>query len=426
MFRKHPKGLLPVIMVNMFVRFAFYALISVLILFLSERSELISEKTSIIYSIFYVVIFILTFVGGFVADKTRDYKGTILKGLVLMAIGYVVITIATISGQSWVFLTTISTALLLIALGNGLFRGNMQAMLGQMYDDQNYSQMRDSGFLLSNLFLNIGALFAPMVALGIRNSCISHNTGFFLTFILAAVVMVTSLVIFLRNEKKFPTPAKLDFQTSKIDAKIMKQRVYALLAVFGVLNLFYIAFHQDGLVLTSFAKDYIELQHWRDWKVDDFSKISTLFVILAVPIVLAIFSALRAKGREPSTLKKMGIGMGIAAIAYLVMILGSVGLPIIPFLFGTYLILAIAELLVYPLLSSFISQFARPKHQGIMQSVCVLATVIGNSLLFLGMIIYEHTPIWATWLILATICLISMIALLSMLKWIEKTMKNVA
>lgn len=487
MFRKHPKELLPVIMVNMFARFAFFTLMSVFILFLSGKSGLTFEKTSIIYSIFYFAIFILTFVGGFVADKTRNYKGSILKGLVLIAIGYTVIAISTISGQSWVFLTTISIALFLIALGKGLFQGNMQTILGQMYDNPNYSQMRDSGFLLSNLFGNIGVLFAPLVAVGIRNSWISHkgfvyesnlswlcneyiangkdmdsynhfmdlavssgqgtmeisefatqylyaiNTGFSFTFLLAAVAMVASVVIFLWNEKKFPIPAKLDFQTSKIDTKIIKQRVYAFLTVFGVLNLFAIAFYQDGLALRLFVRDYTELQNWGI----DFSKVNTFFFILATPIVLAIFRALRAKGRELSTLKKMSIGMGIAAVAYLVMMFGSIGLPnktdlivfsetqrVIPFLFGTYFILAIAELFVYPLLSSFISQFARPKHQGIMQSVCLLATVIGNYLLFLGVIMYERIPVWVTWFIFASICLISMIVLLLILKWVEKTMKN--
>ena len=223
------------------------------------------------------------------------------------------------------------------------------------------------------------------------------------------------------------------FSYDEIDAKIIKQRVYSLLVVFGVLNLFCIAFNQNGLALTLFARDYTELRYWGV----DFSKISTFFVILATPIVLTIFSTLRVKGREPSTLKKMAIGMGVAAVAYLVMTLGSINLPkktdlivfsetqrVIPFLLGTYFILAIAELLVYPLLSSFISQFARPKHQGIMQSVCSLAAVIGNYLLFLGAIMYERIPILATWLIFVTICLISMIVLLLILKRVEKTMKN--
>ena len=486
MFRKHPKELLPVVLVNMFARFAFYTLFSVLVLFLSGKSGLTFEKTSIIYSIFYAAIFILTFVGGFIADRTRDYKGTVLKGLVLMTVGYVVIAFPT-SGQSWVFLTTVSIALFLIALGNGLFQGNMQAILGQMYDAPNYSQMRDAGFLLSNLFMNIGVFFAPLVAVGIRNSWMSYkgfvydsnllnlcyeyiakgenmvgyyyfkdlvvasgqgtmeisefaiqyfntlNSGFYGVFILAAVAMAVSVFIFFRNEKKFPIPVKLETQTPKMETKIIKQRIYALLTVFGVLNLFCFAFSQDGLTLTFFARDYTELQNWGV----DFSKVNNFLIILATPIVLIIFSTLRAKGREPSTLKKMAIGMGIAVVAYLVIALGSIGLPdktdgivfsetrrVIPFLFGTFFILAIAELLIYPLLSSFISQFARPRYQGIMQSLCTLATVIGNSLLFLGAIMYERIPILTVWLIFASICLTSMIVLLLMLKRIEKTMKN--
>ncbi len=450
-FRKHPKELLPIILVNMFAAFAFYTFMSVFILSLSGKVGFESEKTSIIYSFFYFAIFILTFVGGFIADRTRNYKGTVLKGLVLTIIGYIVIAIPTFSSQSWMFLTTIFIALFLIALGNGLFRGNMQAILGQMYDAPNYLQMRDSGFLLFNLFKNIGVLFAPFVANRFMNLTVASgqgtmeisefatqplsalSTGFYCVFVLAAITMATSVVIFFVTRKKFPTPAKSDFQNSKMDTKIIKQRVYALLAVFGILNIFCFAFYQDGLTLMSFARDYTELRNWGI----DFNKVDTFFIILATPIILTIFSTLRAKGRYPSTLKKMAMGMGIAAVAYLVMILGSIGLPdktelivfsetqqVIPFLFGALFILTVAELLIYPLLSSFISQFAQPKHQGIMQSVCLLATSIGNSLMFLSMIMYKHIPVWATWLIFAIICLTSMVVLLLILKWVEKTMKK--
>ena len=99
MFRKHPKELLPVVLVNMFARFAFFTLFSVLVLFLSGKSGLTFEKTSIIYSIFYAAIFILTFVGGFIADRTRDYKGTVLMQSLCL--------LATVIGNSLLFLGAI-------------------------------------------------------------------------------------------------------------------------------------------------------------------------------------------------------------------------------------------------------------------------------------------------------------------------------
>ena len=173
MFEKHPKELLPAILVNMFAHFAFFTLMFSFLFFLSAKFDFITDKTGIIYSIFYVSISILMLIGGLIADKTRDYKGTISKGLILMTIGCLVIAIP--SGQSWVFLTIICIALFLIAFGSALFKVNIYAMLGQMYDNPNYSHMRDSGFLLSNLFVNIGALLAPLATIGIRNYWMLYN-----------------------------------------------------------------------------------------------------------------------------------------------------------------------------------------------------------------------------------------------------------
>ena len=129
--------------------------------------------------------------------------------------------------------------------------------------------------------------------------------------------------------------------------------------------------------------------------------------------------------------------MGIAALAYAVMALGSMGLPlksevdamggltnearVTPWLLiGTYFILTVAELFISPLGISFVSKVAPPKYQGIMQGGWLSATALGNQLLFIGVIFYNSIPVWATWMIFVVACLISMTIMLSMLKWLEK------
>ena len=491
MLKKYPKGLLPVILVNMFVQFAFFILITNLFLFLEMKFGFTVEKAGNVYSIFYFFIFILTFIGGIIADKRRDYKGTIVKGLLLMVIGFFVLAIPALSNQSSVFFIRVYVALLLIAFGNGLFIGNLYAIIGQMYDVSDYSQMRDSGFLLSSLFSNIGILIAPLAITAIRNGwmlcngfvynsdffslCFSYidngesmvnfysfqdlaavsgqgtmvlskfvtqyihifTTGFHFIFALAIVTIAISLIIFLLNEKKFPIPAKLEIQVPQMDAKLIWQRTYAFLVIFAVLNLFYFASNQDGFTLTYFARDYTELRYFGF----NITKINALFTILLIPIILTIFGVLQAKEKEPSTLQKMAIGMGIATVAYLVMTFGSIGLsePAVIremgelpneqrtssfFLIVAFFILVIAKLFIYPLLPSFISQYARSKHQGVMQSVGILTTSIGNFLLFLSLTMYEHLPIWMTWVIFVFVCLLSMIILLWILKWVEKTLNT--
>ncbi|MDY0015431.1 MAG: MFS transporter, partial [Bacteroidales bacterium] len=92
-------------------------------------------------------------------------------------------------------------------------------------------------------------------------------------------------------------------------------------------------------------------------------------------------------------------------------------------LIGTYFILTVAELFISPLGISFVSKVAPPKYQGMMQGLWLCATAVGNQLLFIGAILYEHIPIWATWTVFVIACLISMTVMLSMLKWLERVSK---
>ena len=95
MFKNHPKGLLAAALANMGERFGFYTMMAILVLFLQAKFGLNGTDAGIIYSIFYASIYILALVGGYIADRTRNYKGTIMVGLFVMAIGYLLLAIPT-------------------------------------------------------------------------------------------------------------------------------------------------------------------------------------------------------------------------------------------------------------------------------------------------------------------------------------------
>lgn len=516
MFKKHPKGLLAAALANMGERFGFYTMMAILVLFLQAKFGLNGTNAGIIYSIFYFSIYILAFVGGLIADKTRNYKGTILLGLILMSIGYLLIAIPTPTPTPnfALFLTITCIGLFVIAFGNGLFKGNLQALVGQMYDNETYGKMRDSGFSLFYMFINVGAIFAPLAAIGVRNwwlgkfgfqynsdlpaLCHAHldgtinagsseslaklaaevsgnpvsdlsvfakeylnvfTTGFHYAFGVAIFAMAISLVIYLVNKKNFPNPKKvvnkgaaIDPDSIQMDVKEIKQRLYALFAVFGVVIFFWLSFHQNGLTLTYFAKEYTNLDIMKISiggltlkGAEIFQSINPFFVVFLTPVVLALFGWLRNNGKEPSTPKKIAIGMGIAACGFLVMTIGSYmyhlplhhtidpkqgGVPldeslkVTPFLLiGTYFVLTIAELFISPLGISFVSKVAPPQYQGIMQGGWLGATAIGNSLLFVGAVLYDSIPIWMTWTVFVVACSISMLTMVSMLKWLERVAK---
>lgn len=506
MFKNHPKGLLAASLANMGERFGFYTMMAILSLFLMSKFGLDETGSGWIYSTFYFSIYGMAFFGGIIADRTRKYKTTILSGLVLMSLGYLALSIPTsVTPSNRVALIVfVCFALFMISFGNGLFKGNLQALVGQMYDNPTYGKMRDSGFQWFYMFINIGAIFAPFIAPAVRNwwlnkhgleydanlPALCHeyldkgsemtaqaldkfqllsqqvslnssstdnlsrfaenylnifNTGFHYSFAVAILAMIISLVVFIINKKQFPNPANKKTSTTgeeiEMTVQEARQRIYALLAVFGVVIFFWFSFHQNGLTLTFFAKDYTLLKLGNiSITPENFQSVNPFFVVFLTPVVMAFFGWLRARGKEPSTPAKIAIGMGIAASAYLLMTLVSIGLPsldsvkamgelpeaqrVTPWLLiGTYFILTVAELFISPLGISFVSKVAPPKLQGLMQGLWLLATGLGNQLLIIGAFFYKNIPIWATWSVFVAACLLSMFTMLFMLRWLERVSK---
>lgn len=504
MFSKQPKGLIPAALANMGERFGFYTMMAILVLFLQAKYGLNEKVAGFIYSAFYFSIYILAFVGGLIADKTRNYKRTILLGLLVMTTGYIIVSIPfpAVSEYKYLYLTITIIGLFIIAFGNGLFKGNLQALVGQMYDNEAYSKMRDSGFSIFYMFINIGAFFAPFAAAGVRNWWLSINgfkynselpglcheylngvmkseslknlselannvsltgpvsdignfvvkyitvfsTGFNYAFIVSVIAMLISLTIYLLFKKYFPDVKKMEQQESKsipeMPKEEIRQRIYALLAVYCVVIFFWFSFHQNGLTLTYFARDYTLLKIGSlNITAEQFQSVNPFFIVILTPIVVAFFGWLRKRNLEPSTPRKIAIGMFIAGCAYLLMTICSINLPsfselqqlksqgkilsdaqkVTPFLLiATYFILTVAELFISPLGISFVSKVAPPKYQGLMQGGWLGATAIGNQLLFIGALLYVNAPLWATWLTFVIVCFISMTTMLVMLKWLEK------
>lgn len=499
MFKNHPKGLIPAALANMGERFGFYTMMAILTLFLMSKFNISGTEAGSLYSIFYGAIYILALVGGIIADKLRNYKGTIITGLIIMSVGYVLLSMPSLITTKYIALA----ALLVIAFGNGLFKGNLQALVGQMYDNDEFRSKRDSGFQIFYMFINIGAMFAPFLATWVRNTfvkmqgyaynsdlpglCHSYldgkmseevltgrfselattvsngvmpadlahfstsylnafNTGFHYAFLTAVAAMAVSLVIFLATKRHLPTPkakekAAINISQEEIrkNAKEIRQRIYALLAVFGVVIFFWFSFHQNGLTLTYFAKDYTLLGGFFP-SAEIFQSINPILVVILTPIIITIFGRMAKRGKEPSTPRKIAIGMGIAASAFVLMALGSIGLPVLSevtaqgglpdtirvtpwLLFFTYFILTVAELFISPLGLSFVSKVAPPHMQGLMQGGWLTATAVGNFSLFLGAMMYENISISITWTVFVAVCLVSMFAMLAMVTWLERVAK---
>ncbi|MDR0763495.1 MAG: peptide MFS transporter [Bacteroidales bacterium] len=508
MFKNHPKGLILASLSNMGERFGYYIMNAILVLFLAAKFGLDESTTSIIYSIFYASIYVLSLAGGLIADKKANYKGTIISGLVIMSIGYILLAVPTPTPVPtlWLFLGYTCLALLFIAFGNGLFKGNLQAIVGQMYDTPQYNKYRDAGFQIFYVFINIGGLFAPFVAPALRswwlhknlfeynaalpelchkfiggtidpqqtanlqelagqvtmagnatdfanltefcNNYLSvFNTGFHYAFLASVVAMLVSLTIFGLSKKLFPNPFRkqattdsnstLSAEEKSAMAKEIRQRILGVFAVLGVVIFFWFSFHQNGVSLSFFARDFVNT---KSIAPEVWQFINPFFVVFLTPIIMWIFGALQKKGKEPSTPAKIGIGMGIAALGYIFLtIVSSInglpsgtefkGLPIDTqeamkltwwVLVGMYFFMTVAELFISPLGLSFVSKVAPKNMQGLMQGLWLAATAAGNILLFIGGILYKNADLWKCWLVFAAVCLISMLVMLAMVRWLER------
>ena len=192
--KEHPKGLIAAALSNMGERFGYYIMNAVLLLFICSKFGISDSAAGWIYAVFYFLIYVLSLPGGIIADRTQKFKGTIIAGLLVMALGYGILSVpvfAEKTGFSWVLVLT-CVALFVIAFGNGLFKGNLQAIVGQMYDNfeaeaakkgpeelAKAKEKRDSGFQIFYVFINIGGVIAPFIAPLLRSFWLKmHNLAY--------------------------------------------------------------------------------------------------------------------------------------------------------------------------------------------------------------------------------------------------------
>ena len=609
MLKNHPKGLLVAFFSNMGERFGFYTMMAILVLFLQAKFGLSAEKAGGIYSWFYFSIYALALAGGILADATRKFKLVILAGIIIMFAGYIIMAVPGMT------LTITIIGLFTIALGNGLFKGNLQAVVGQMYDDPQYSKLRDSAFMIFYMGINVGAFFAPFAATAMRNwwlkvNGFSHDgtlpslchqyingtladtsvfqelankvslsgpvtdlsgfaakyldvfsKGYNYAFGIAAGAMVISLLVYIffnrllpdKERKKTEVAGKVDFKPANLIIAIAAMvvtayclhfiknvgwtsgfafglfaafitwiilsskkeemaRIVALVLVFIVVIFFWMSFHQNGLTLTLFARDYTVKQvgpvtnlfftlpsmlavvgsiaglvllfrqtPGRNAKIaggmlfviafvyslylltgfdpigllkkwispfgirnsispEVFQSFNPLFIVALTFPVMGAFAWLSRKNREPSTPRKIAIGMIIAALGFIIVLVSSIGLTspstlagapvneierVSPYwLISSYLIITIAELFLSPMGLSFVSKVAPSRFQGLMQGGWLLATAVGNKLLVVGTILWDKVSLSTLWMVFILCCLASAAFIFSILKRLEKVGQN--
>ena len=266
MFKGHPKGLYALALANTGERFGYYTMLAVFALFLGENFGWEAGFAGLIYSTFLGLVYFMPLVGGIMADKF-GFGRMVTIGITVMFAGYLLLSFPL--GGDTLAAAAMFAALLLISVGTGLFKGNLQVMVGNLYDDPKYADKRDSGFSLFYMAINVGSLFAPTTAIGMKNYAMnelgySSNDAYHFSFMVACAALILSIAIYyifrptfrhVEGGKKTAanSAAKVEDNLSPAETK---QRIIALCLVFAVVIFFWMAFHQNGLTLTFFANEF--------------------------------------------------------------------------------------------------------------------------------------------------------------------------
>ena len=326
MFKGHPKGLYALALANTGERFGYYTMLAVFALFLRENFGLASGTAGAIYSTFLGLVYFMPLIGGMMADKF-GFGRMVTTGIMVMFGGYLLLS-APLGGES-VAMIAMMAALVLISVGTGLFKGNLQVMVGNLYDDPKYADKRDSGFSLFYMAINVGSLFAPTTAVGIKHWAetslgYSSNDAYHFSFMVACAALILSIAIYyiFRPTFRHVEGGKKKGEAAQVVDNLTpaetKQRIIALCLVFAVVIFFWMAFHQNGLTLTYFADEFTQTTAL-GFNTMLFDVWNLALLIIAVYATFSIFQSESAKGKLFSGVLASGIlaflvyrAMGIA------------------------------------------------------------------------------------------------------------------
>ena len=329
MFKGHPKGLYALALANTGERFGYYTMLAVFALFLRENFGLDSGTAGAIYSTFLGLVYFMPLIGGMMADKF-GFGRMVTTGIMVMFGGYLLLS-APLGGET-VAMIAMMAALVLISVGTGLFKGNLQVMVGNLYDDPKYADKRDSGFSLFYMAINVGSLFAPTTAVGIKawaeqSLGYSSNDAYHFSFMVACAALILSILIYFvfRPTFRHVEGGKKKGEAAQVVDNLTpaetKQRIIALCLVFAVVIFFWMAFHQNGLTLTYFADEFTATTAF-GFDTMLFNVWNLALIIVAVYATFSIFQSESAKGKIFSGVLASGVlaflvyrAMGIAPTA---------------------------------------------------------------------------------------------------------------
>jgi POT family proton-dependent oligopeptide transporter len=432
----HPRGLYVLFFTEMWERFSYYGMRALLVLFLVAQVHgggmgLSDKVATAVYGLYTAGAYLAALPGGWIADRLLGARRAVWYGGWLIAVGQFLLAAPVTH--------TFYPGLILLALGTGLLKPNVSAIVGQLYPEG--GSRRDAGFTIFYMGINLGALLGPLVcsALGEkvnwRYGFAAAGTGMLLGLLqygvsarhlgdaglwpagtqdqaarqkawtllglgLAVLVVVIGLglggvlpidPVFLADGAIFAIAATALlyflylFLWGGLDAAgRMRLAVVAILFLSSMV--FWVGLEQAGSSLNLFAKEYtlrtivgLGFEVPAGW----LQSLGAIFVILLAPPMAALWLALARQRLDPPIAVKFGLGLLLLGAGFLVMAgaatLVASGQKVLPtWLVLTYLLHSIGELALSPVGLSSVTKLAPQRLVGQMMGLWFLATSLGN------------------------------------------------
>ena len=344
MFKGQPKGLFALALANTGERFGYYTMLAIFTLYMRAKFGWSEDQAGHVYALFLAGVYFMPLIGGFIADKI-GYGKCVTVGVSVMFLGYLALAIP--MGSANIDMATLIAGLVCIAVGTGLFKGNLQVLVGNLYDNPKYASKRDAAFSLFYMAINIGSMFAPAMAKALYNPYLASKgfsftpidnaavtygdrageylqalgEGYRLCFYVACASLVFSILIYFFCRPWFKH-ADVNAKQAKAQAAPMeeltpkqtKDRIVALLLVFAVVIFFWMAFHQNGSALTFFADKYTKLEGITGTTRIWFNIWSLFLIAVSIYTLFAVFQSEAKKSRIIAAIATLALWGGAIAL----------------------------------------------------------------------------------------------------------------
>ena len=437
-FKGHPKGLFLLFCVEMWERFSYYGMRALLVLYMVQylftgmNKDVATQYAGNIYGWYTGLVYLTPLVGGYLADRYFGQRKCIATGTFVMSIGLFCLAISVISPDRYKTILFV-LGLILMVLANGLVKSNISAIVGMLYGED--KQKRDAGFTLFYMGINLGAFFSPLIC-----GTLATFYGFEYGFMTAGLGVLIGFLIYKLGEKSLLKDCGLNPYAQVATANHIedrdlrlreKRKLWALyiLMVFSVV--FWLCYEQAGCSMALFAENETNRamvlfgKHFL-MPSQYFQSLNPLFIVTFAPLMSILWSILNAKKKEPNSVQKFAIGLGLISVAYLIMAFAghySAGSLVSPmWLVGAFFVATIAELCISPIGLSLVTKLAPVKFASLIIGCWFLSSFIGNlgAGIFAGF--YEKMPHSIFFLILAVFSAIVCVILTLLIPLLKKYM----